>query len=613
MSTTIDIRNEQMFPKLTPHDIDRLRRFGEIRHYDAGEALFLTGDIAPGMYVLIKGSVHVTQRDPLGHRAPIVELGPGQFVAEVGQLSGQPAFVDVHAIEDVEALLIPPENLRALMIEEPELGERIMHALILRRVALIEAGAGGPILIGPEDSPDVIRLQGFLARNAYPHQLLDPEKDGDAAKLVEQYAPNPADLPVVVCPKGTILKNPSEADLARALGMVPIDEQNRIYDVAVVGAGPAGLSIAVYAASEGLSVIVFDARAFGGQAGASARIENYLGFPAGISGQALTGRAYVQAQKFGARMMIPSEVVRLDLAETAAMLHLDGGRRVAASTVVVATGARYRRLDVPNLADFEGRGVWYWASPIEARLCRNEEIVIVGGGNSAGQAAVFLRNFAAKIWMLVRGPSLADSMSQYLIDRIKAIDKIEVLTNTEIVVLYGSREKQLERVRWRNNVTGEETEKPIRHVFCFIGAEPATAWLRDSGVALDPKNFILTGSDVPSQARRSNNGSGRPLPLETSVPGVFASGDVRSGSVKRVGAAIGEGAVVGAELHIVLANGGAASPRDATEEGATGSVGAMGMRLNPHCVPEDGHQETTATVSGGVTPAWSAGGRDRDR
>jgi thioredoxin reductase (NADPH) len=613
MSTTIDIRNEQMFPKLTPHDIDRLRRFGEIRHYDAGEALFLTGDIAPGMYVLIKGSVHVTQRDPLGHRAPIVELGPGQFVAEVGQLSGQPAFVDVHAIEDVEALLIPPENLRALMIEEPELGERIMHALILRRVALIEAGAGGPILIGPEDSPDVIRLQGFLARNAYPHQLLDPEKDGDAAKLVEQYAPNPADLPVVVCPKGTILKNPSEADLARALGMVPIDEQNRIYDVAVVGAGPAGLSIAVYAASEGLSVIVFDARAFGGQAGASARIENYLGFPAGISGQALTGRAYVQAQKFGARMMIPSEVVRLDLPETAAMLHLDGGRRVAASTVVVATGARYRRLDVPNLADFEGRGVWYWASPIEARLCRNEEIVIVGGGNSAGQAAVFLRNFARKIWMLVRGPTLAESMSQYLIDRIKAIDKIEVLTNTEIVVLYGSREKQLERVRWRNNVTGEETEKPIRHVFCFIGAEPATAWLRDSGVALDPKNFILTGSDVPSQARRSNNGSGRPLPLETSVPGVFASGDVRSGSVKRVGAAIGEGAVVGAELHIVLANGGAASPRDATKEGATGSVGAMGMRLNPHCVPEDGHQETTATVSGGVTPAWSAGGRDRDR
>jgi thioredoxin reductase (NADPH) len=561
--STIDSRREQMFPKLTPHEIDRLRRFGEVRHYAAGEALFATGDVAPGMYVLINGSVRVTRRDPLGHSAPIVEQLPGEFVAEVGQLSGQPAFVDVHAIDNVEALLIPPENLRALMIEEPELGEQIMHALILRRVALIEAGAGGPILIGAEFSPDVVRLQGFLARNAYPHQLLDPAQDPDAAKLVQHYASNPADLPLAVCPKGTILKNPSEVELARVLGMVPIDERDRTYDVAVVGAGPAGLSTAVYAASEGLSVIVLDARAFGGQAGASARIENYLGFPAGISGQALTGLAYVQAQKFGARMLIPTEVVRLDLSGTPVALHLAGGRCVKASTVVVATGARYRRLNVPNLGDFEGRGVWYWASPIEARLCRNEEIVVVGGGNSAGQAVVFLRSFAAKIWMLVRAPSLAESMSQYLIDRIRVIDNIEVLTHTEIVALYGSREKQLERVRWRNNVSGEQTEKPIRHVFLFIGADPATAWLRDSGVALDAKNYILTGTDVRPDARLSNDGSGRPVALETSVRGVFASGDVRSGSVKRVGAAIGEGAVVGAELHTVLANDRTALPRDA--------------------------------------------------
>ena len=558
--STIDPRDEHVFPKLTPQEIDRLRRFGDVRRYAPGEALFVTGDVAPGMYVLIKGSVRVTRRDPLGHAAPIVEQGPGEFVAEVGQLSGQPAFVDVHAIGDVEALLIPPQNLRALMIEEAELGERIMHALILRRVVVIEAGAGGPVLIGPESSPDVIRLQGFLARNAYPHQLLDPEKDEDAARLVQQYAPNPSDLPLAVCPKGTILKNPSEAELARALGMVPIDERDQTYDVAVVGAGPAGLSTAVYAASEGLSVIVLDARAFGGQAGASARIENYLGFPAGISGQALTGRAYVQAQKFGARMVIPAEAIRPDLTEVPLALRLDDGRRVKAQTVVVATGARYRRLNIPNLTDFEGRGIWYWASPIEARLCRDEEIVLVGGGNSAGQAAVFLRNFAKKIWMLVRGPSLAESMSQYLIDRICAIDNIEVLTQTEIIALYGSREKQLERVRWRNNVTGEEAEKPIRHIFLFIGAEPATAWLRDSGVALDTKNFILTGSDVAPDARRSNNGSGRPLSLETSVRNVFACGDVRSGSVKRVGAAIGEGAVVGAELHAAL---NAVAPRSA--------------------------------------------------
>src|ERR1700732_53776 len=561
--STIDNRNEQMFPKLTPNEIDRLHRFGEVRHYAPGEALFVTGSVAPGMYVLIKGSVRLTRRDPFGHSAPIVEKGPGQFVAEVGQLSGQPAFVDVHAIDDVEALLIPPQNLRALMIEEPELGERIMQALILRRVVLIEAGAGGPVLIGPESSPDVIRLQGFLARNAYPHQLLDPEKDEDAARLVQQYVPNPSDLPLAVCPKGAILKNPSEAELARALGMVPIDERDQTYDVAVVGAGPAGLSTVVYAASEGLSVIVLDARAFGGQAGASARIENYLGFPAGISGQALTGRAFVQAQKFGARMVIPAEVVRPDLTQAPLALPLDDGRRVKAQTVVVATGARYRRLNIPNLSDFEGRGVWYWASPIEARLCRDEEIVLVGGGNSAGQAAVFLRNFAKKIWMLVRGPGLADSMSQYLIGRIRASDNIEVLTHTEIVALYESREKQLERVRWRNNVTGEETEKPIRHVFLFIGAEPATAWLRESGVALDTKNFVLTGPDVQPGARRSNDGSGRPLPLETGVLGVFAAGDVRSGSVKRVGAAIGEGAVVGAELHAALTNGAAMLPRAA--------------------------------------------------
>ena len=551
---TIDTRREQMFPVLQPPEIDRLRRFGTVRRYAKGQALFVTGEQAPGMVILIKGSVRVTRRDPLGHSAPIVEQKAGEFVAEIGQLSGQPALVDVHAVDDVEALVIPPEDLRAVIIEEPELGERIMRALILRRVILIESGAGGPVLIGPESTPDVVRLQGFLARNAYPHQVLDPTRDHEAAELVKQYAPNPADLPLAVCPKGTILKNPSESDLARALGMVPIDKEDRTYDVAIVGAGPAGLSTAVYAASEGLSVIVFEGRAFGGQAGASARIENYLGFPTGISGQALTGRAFVQAQKFGARMVIPTEVTRLDLAETPAALHLSDGRRVKATTMVVATGAHYRRLNVPNLHDFEGRGVWYWASPIEARLCRNEEIVLVGGGNSAGQAAVFLRGFAAKIWMLVRGPSLTESMSRYLIDRIDAAENIEVLTNTEIIALGGSREKQLEFVRWRNNGTREETQKPIRHVFCFIGADPATGWLKDSGIALDAKNFVLTGPDA-SDVRRPNNGAGRPLPLETCVRSVFAIGDVRAGSVKRVGAAIGEGAVVVAQLHTVLTNG----------------------------------------------------------
>jgi thioredoxin reductase (NADPH) len=493
----IDARNEHMFPKLSPEEIDRLRRFGEIRHYTSGERLVVTGEISPGMFVIISGAVAVRRRDPLGYIAPIVERGPGDFIAEVGQLSGQPALVDVYAINEVEAILIPTENLRALLIEEPELGDRIMRALILRRVALIETGSGGPVLIGPVSSPDMVRLQGFLARNDYPHQVLDPARDRDAATTIERYAPDAKDLPLAICPNGSVLKNPSEADLARALGMLRIDDPDRTFDVAVVGAGPAGLSTAVYAASEGLSVIVFDAIAYGGQAGASARIENYLGFPTGISGHALMARAFVQAQKFGAEMVIPAEIVSLDCAGNPFALKLAEGRQIRARTAVAASGARYRRLDLPNYRELEGRGIWYWASPIEARMCRGEEIAIVGGGNSAGQAAVFLRLFASKVWMLVRGRSLTESMSRYLIDRIKAASNIEVLTETEIVALAGSSKGQLERIRWRHMPTGRETEKPIRNLFVMIGADPVTEWLKGCGVALDAKGFVRTGLDTP--------------------------------------------------------------------------------------------------------------------
>jgi thioredoxin reductase (NADPH) len=550
--TTMDYRREQIFPRLEPGEIDRLRRFGEARRYAGGEPLFVTGDIAPGMFVLVSGSAEVRRRDPLGHLAPIAVQGPGEFVAEIGQLSGRPALVDVHTSGDVDAILIPPQNLRAVLIAETELGDRIMRALILRRVALIETGAGGPVLIGPALSGDMVRLQAFLARNAYPCQILDPAADPDAAMLIEQYGAQPTDLPLAVCPKGTVLKNPSEPELARSLGMVRIDDPERTFDVAVVGAGPGGLATAVYAASEGLSVIVFDALAFGGQAGASARIENYLGFPAGIPGQDLTSRAYVQAQKFGAEMVIPAEVVSLDANQAPLGLNLSDGRRVNARAAVIASGARYRKLDVPDIRRFEGRGIWYWAATVEARLCRREEIALVGGGNSAGQAAVYLRDFAAKVWMLVRDPSLATSMSRYLIDRIDAIDNIEVLTETEIVAVSGSREGQLERVRWRHNPTGQETEKAIRHVFLMIGADPATGWLRDSGVALDEKQFIRTGADNQAATMGSDGHRGRPLPHESNVPGVFAVGDVRSGSVKRVGGAIGDGAAAVAELHSAL-------------------------------------------------------------
>jgi len=547
----VDPRDERMFPKFSPAEIDRLRRFGHQQHYNKGQPLFVTGEIAPGMFVLKSGRIQVTRRDPLGHLAPIVEETAGDFVAEVEQLSGRPALVDVHAVEDVEAVLIPAKNLRSVMIAEPELGDRIMRALILRRIALIEVGAGGPVLIGPEDAPDVVRLQGFLTRNAYPYQVQDPAKDRDAADLVNTYAANSSDLPLAVCPKGTILKNPSEAELARALGMVRTDVEDRTYDVAIVGAGPAGLATAVYAASEGLSIVVFDAQAFGGQAGASARIENYLGFPTGISGRDLTGRAYVQAQKFGAEMAIPTDISRLDCGQNPLVLEFGDGGRTKASAVVIASGASYRRLDVPNLSEFEGRGVWYWASPIEGRLCRREQIVLVGGGNSAGQAAVFLRDYAAKIWLLVRGPSLSESMSQYLIDRIYATSNIEVLTNTKVTALSGSPQRQLQRIRWRNRLSGEETEKPIRHLFLFIGADPATGWLHGC-VSLDAKGFVQTGASVPQEARSANNGA-QSLSLQSNIPGVFAVGDARSGSVKRVGAAIGEGAGVVAQLHTYLA------------------------------------------------------------
>lgn len=552
--SVIDTRRDQMFPKLSSTEIGRLRRFGREQHYAAGDALFVTGDISPGMFILVSGAVEVRRHDPLGHLAPITTQEAGEFVAEVGQLSGRAALVDVVAVSDLDTVLIPSENLRALLIAEAELGDRIMRALILRRVALVEAGAGGPVLIGPALSGDMIRLENFLSRNAYPHQVLDPAQDRDAATLVEQYDAKPADLPLSVCPNGSVLKNPSEAELARSLGMTRIDQPGRTYDVAIIGAGPGGLSTAVYAASEGLSVIVLDSLAFGGQAGASARIENYLGFPAGIPGQVLTGRAFVQAQKFGADIVIPSEVVKLGAARDPLELELSDGRRVQARTAIVASGARYRRPDIPQLREFEGRGVWYWASPIEARLCQQQEIIIVGGGNSAGQAAVFLRDLAAKVWMLVRGPSLAESMSRYLIDRIEATENIEVLTETEIVSVSGSAERQLERVRWRHKPTGQETDKPIRNVFLMIGADPATGWLQGSGVALDQKQFIRTGTRDQAQETGAGGKSRHPLPLESSIPGVFAVGDVRSGSVKRVGGAIGEGAAVVAQLHTVLSD-----------------------------------------------------------
>ncbi|MES1149993.1 MAG: FAD-dependent oxidoreductase [Bradyrhizobium guangdongense] len=548
-------RPEQTFPTLTDAEIARMRHFGDVKSYKSGELLFETGKPGPGMFVVLSGHVSITQRDGLGHVTPVIDQGPGQFLAELGQLSGRPALVDGHADGDVETLLIPPDRLRALLVAEAELGERIMRALILRRVNLIQGGIGGPVLIGPSNSAGVVRLQSFLTRNGQPHHLLDPATEHDAADIIARYSPKPEDWPLVVTAGGTVLRNPSETELGRAIGMIGGPKNDRIYDVAIVGCGPAGLATAVYAASEGLSVAVLDTRAFGGQAGASARIENYLGFPTGISGQALAGRAFTQAQKFGADVMIPMTVKSLDCSRSSSgafSLALDCGDLLRSRSVVVASGARYRRPEIENLDKFEGRGVWYWASPVEAKLCAGEEVALVGAGNSAGQAAVFLSGHAKKVLMIIRGGGLGASMSRYLIERIEATPNIELLFNTEIVALEGDEASLLRRIRWRSRLSPDEDNADIKNLFLFVGADPATNWLDGCGVTLDRGGFVVTGA-------QSEQNQGRLVaPLETSVPGVYAVGDVRSGSVKRVGGAIGEGAQVVASLHGYL--GDAAKP-----------------------------------------------------
>jgi thioredoxin reductase (NADPH) len=540
----IDSRGHQMFPTLEPAEIARLRRFGVVRSFADGEPLAVTGQTGLGMAVILSGRVAVTQVDENGARHPVVTHTAGSFMGEIAQLSGRAALVDAHAQGPVEALVLPPDQLRAVLVAEAELGERIMRALILRRVGLIESGVGGPVIVGRAGQADVLRLENFLSRNGQPHHRLDPDVDTGALTLIERFHLDEArDLPIVVCPGGQLLRNPTEGVLARCLGMVGEIDPDKIYDVVVVGAGPAGLAAAVYAGSEGLAVLVLDCRAFGGQAGASARIENYLGFPTGVSGMALMGRAFTQAQKFGVDIAIPDEATRLDCDDDGPArfrISLAQGEVAAARAVVVASGARYRRLEVDGIERFEGASVHYWASPLEARLCAGEEVALVGAGNSAGQAVVYLAAHVAKVWMLVRGPGLEATMSKYLIDRIKALPNVELVTGASVSGLDGDN-GPLEAVRWTK--AGRETRQPVRHLFLFIGAAPNTDWLAGCGVALDPRGFVLTGGEC-SGAR----------PLETSRPGVFAIGDVRAGSVKRVAAGVGEGAQVVAALHAYLAD-----------------------------------------------------------
>lgn len=549
-------RKPQMFPVLTEQEIARLMRFGTVRQWQDGQTVFSAGGANPGMMVVLSGRLRITQCDGMGNHNTIVDHGPGEFTAEVGQLSGTPALASAHALGEVDALMIPTEAMRALVVAEAELGERVMRALLLRRVGLIEAGTSAPVLVGPPGSAGLFGLQSFLSSNGHPHMVLDPATSANARALIAMYAPAPHELPLVVCPDGVVKKNPGIAEMGRCLGLLPDLDPERVYDVLVVGAGPSGLATAVYAASEGLSVLVVENRAFGGQAGASARIENYLGFPTGISGRALAGRAFVQSQKFGAEVAIPACADQLLCDQYPLRLTMTDGARVQARAVVLACGARYRKPELDGLERYEGCGVYYWASPLEAKLCQGEEVVLVGGGNSAGQAAVFLSAHAARVHMLIRGPGLAASMSSYLIERIAATPNIELHTHTALTALEGDGEC-LRGVRWQRK--GEaELGKAVRSVFLFVGADPNSGWLADCGVQVDQHGFIMTGTDVMMARCRVTGQMLNPDGslhghLETTVPGVFAIGDVRAGSTKRVAAAVGEGAAVVAQLHAYLA------------------------------------------------------------
>ncbi len=555
--SVLETRRDQAFPVLSSGDISRLTRFGTPRHYEAESSVRRAGQVSEGLILVLSGEVRVAAHD--AENRPIVTIGAGGFLGELAQLSGRPALTDATALTPVEAIVIDPARLRDMMMQEAELGERIMRALVLRRMGLLEQGVGGPVIIGHPDNRDVLRLQGFLRRNGHPYQTLDPDSDG-SAKTLEQFHVTESDLPMVLCPNGATLHNPSESQLARCIGLLQAIDPNQMRDVAIIGAGPSGLAAAVYAASEGLSAIVVDCRAFGGQAGASSRIENYLGFPTGITGMALMARAYSQAQKFGAEIAIPEEVVALEkLGENGFRLTLASEGQLRARTVVVASGAEYRRLNVPDLELYEGSHVHYWASPLETRLCQGEEVALVGAGNSAGQAAVYLASVAKKVWMIVRGESIEATMSHYLCERIAAQPNIEVLLKTDVVRLEG-RDGSLEKVCWRNWQTKEEECPSIRHLFLLIGAAPNTRWLSRSGIGLDAKGFVVTGGSS-DMARNL---------FETSLRGIFAIGDVRSGSVKRVASSVGEGAGVVAAIHAYLADLSRAKDSQFAKEGAHG-------------------------------------------
>jgi thioredoxin reductase (NADPH) len=543
-------RRDQMFPRLTPAQIDRIAHLGERRRVKAGEVLFELGEQNIRFFVVREGAIEIVR--PVDGREELITVhGPGEFTGEINMLSARRALVRGRAQGDGVVVAVDREHLRGLVQHDFELSEILMRAFILRRVGLIAHGESGLVLIGSRHSASTLRIREFLTRNGQPFTYQEVESDPGVQALLDRFHVGVADVPVVVCEGGTVLRNPSLEDLASGLGLSPALDTQAIRDVVIVGAGPAGLAAAVYAASEGLDVLVLEDTAPGGQAGTSSRIENYLGFPTGISGHDLAGRALSQTEKFGAEVAIARRAVGLDCASKPYTVRLATGEVLRTRTVVIASGARYRKPGLPELARFEGAGVFYSATHVEAQMCKAEEIAIVGGGNSAGQAAVFLAQVAAGVNVLVRGPGLADSMSRYLIQRIEDSANVELRARTQIDALEGT--DRLERVRWRQVDTGKTETRSIHHVFLMTGADPNTAWLGGC-VALDDKSFVKTGADLQLEDLEKAHWplTRRPDLMETSRPGVFAVGDVRSGSVKRVASAVGEGAVCVQLIHRAL-------------------------------------------------------------
>jgi thioredoxin reductase (NADPH) len=542
-------RVEHIFPTLTPAQIRRIAAHGHMRAMERGEVLYEQGDSSVPFFVVVSGEVEIVR--PSGAAETLVTVHrPGQFSGEVNMLSGRRALFRMRATKPGELIELDRHHMLALMQTDAELGEILMRAFILRRVELVAAGVGDVVLIGSTHSAGTLRIKEFLMRNGHPYSYIDLERDPDVQNLLDGFHIAASEIPVVICRGQLVLRNPTNQHLADCLGFNETIDQTQMRDLVVIGAGPSGLAAAVYGASEGLDVVMLETSSPGGQAGSSSRIENYLGFPTGISGQELAARAYNQAQKFGAQLLI-SKGTRLACESKPYVVEVENGARIPTRTIVIATGAEYRRPPFKNLSRFEGAGVYYGATFVEAQLCGGEEVIVVGGGNSAGQAAVFLAETTKRVHMLIRSAGLAESMSRYLIRRIEQTPTIVLYPHTEIVALEGG--EHLESVRWRNNQAGQVEEHNIRHVFVMTGADPNTRWLNGC-VALDAKGFIKTGPDLsPEDLSTARWPIARPpYLLETTLPGVFAVGDVRGGSIKRVASAVGEGSIAISFVHQVL-------------------------------------------------------------